>query len=126
MVSRNLIWISRHDKRYETEEQFKELIHSAASSLVKLLEADIASVLSEALTAQVQVVFPTTILTPNNRREDPTSGHKPDETVSVGAASTLPGALAELPGAAEPDVLVTHLEDRFNFSSETLQSLSHV
>ena len=66
------------------------------------------------------MVFPTTILTSNNRREDATSGHKPDETVSVGAASTLPGALAVLPRAAEPDVLMTHLEDRFYFSSETI------
>ena len=66
------------------------------------------------------MVFPTTILTSNNSREDATSGHKPDETVSVGAASTLPGALAVLPRAAEPDVLMTHLEDRFYFSSETI------
>ena len=39
----------------------------------------------------------------------------------VGAASTLPGALAVLSRTAEPDVLVTHDEDRFDFSSETLQ-----
>ena len=37
-------------------------------------------------------------------------GHKPDEAVSIGAATALPGALAVLPRAAEPDVLVTHLE----------------
>ena len=44
--------------------------------------------------------------------------------MSVGAAATLSGALAVLPRAAEPDVLVTHVEDRLDFSSETSISLS--
>ena len=102
------------------------MILRAASSLVQLLKADVSSVLPETLTAHVQVVFPAKFNSQISSSTGGTEDHEPDETVPVGAASTLPGALAVLPRTAEPDVLVTHDEDRFDFSSETLQSLSHV
>ena len=44
----------------------------------------------------------------------------PDQAVSVGAASAFPRALAVLPRAAEPNVVVTH--DGFFLSSETNKS----
>ena len=57
----------------------------------------------------------------------PPGEHEPDETVSVGATSALPGSLAILPRAAEPNVLVSHGDcGGFNFASETLQSLSQI
>ena len=82
----------------------------AEDDLVQLLETNVSGVLTEALPAHVQVVFP-------------------DHSVAVAAGAALPGALSVLPWATEPNVIVTHLgfwevldsETKFSFSwaSET-------
>merc|ERR1719309_1329789 len=56
---------------------------------VQLLEPDIGGVLTETLSAQVQVVFP-------------------DQSMTVTACLAFPGPSSVLPWSGEPNIIVTH------------------
>lgn len=98
------------------------MVCSTASSLVQLLETDVVGVLSEALTAQVEVVLPEKEGTGDVSERAVDS--LPDETVSVSATDALPRSLAKLPWAAEPNVVVTHDGDLLFLLLKRFKSLS--
>ena len=81
-------------------------------NLIQLLESDVVGVLSEALTAHVQVVLPAKSKTKSNifSQMNYNIFVLPDETVLVTASSAASGALSVLSWTAEPNILVTHGE----------------
>merc|ERR1719154_597487 len=86
-----LRFIAKITVSHETINDISVQSKAAADDLVQLLEPKVSGVLTEALSAHVQVILP-------------------DHSVAIAASTAASGALSVLPWATVPNVIVTHVE----------------